>query len=260
MPGSTIPGAMNCSTEHHGAIPVHMRFPAPSAEAFRRHAENAVMDSAVGPPPTRPGPEAAGKSDIAGIVAIPATSITSEGKRALVASDAQWRAVFEKAPVAAFEMDLEGRITRANRRMAGLLDCAVSQLVGTNVARHVHPDELAPSGGWAAGASSGETLGEGIALHLVTSTGADRWVLASGAPVGGGDGDPDQVLVYAVDATARHLERRRHARTTDRFAALVEHSADAIVVQDAPGGNVVYASPGLSAITGTTPAAVIGSA
>ena len=216
------------------------------------------MNRAEGGAPTCPGPGAV--DELVGQIPVvfPGTGAVSRLERGSAASEAQWRAVFDKAPVAVFEMDLDGSIVRANPVMARLLDCPVGQLEGTSLISHVQPDEREPSEHWVAMATSGGPLDEDVTLHLVSATGTDRWALVSAARVGD-DADRERVLVYAIDVSAEHLGHQGHGITTDRLAALVEHSADAIVVQDVPGGNVVYASPGLFAITGTTPAAAIGS-
>jgi diguanylate cyclase (GGDEF)-like protein/PAS domain S-box-containing protein len=66
-------------------------------------------------------------------------------------------------------------------------------------------------------------------------------------------------VAYWVDTTAEHLVSERLAKISARFAALVEHNADAIVVQDSVGGRVDYASPGLFVMLGLTPEAAVGS-
>jgi PAS domain S-box-containing protein len=137
-------------------------------------------------------------------VVIAAASAVSRPERGPATSEGQWRAVFDKAPVAVFEMDLDGSIVRANPVMAALLDYPVGQLEGTSLISHVKPDEREPSEHWVAMAARGGPLDEEVILHLVSATGADRWALVSAARVGD-DAGPERVLVYAINVSAEHL-------------------------------------------------------
>jgi diguanylate cyclase (GGDEF)-like protein/PAS domain S-box-containing protein len=95
--------------------------------------------------------------------------------------------------------------------------------------------------------------------HIVTARSNDRWATALGSLVESGHGRGGLIRIYLVDTTDAHLAHERITVAQARFGALVEHGSDAIVVEDAIEGRIVYASPGLAAVLGLPPAEVVGS-
>ena len=49
--------------------------------------------------------------------------------------------VYDTATVAIFDVDMQGRITHANRRMAEMFGLPLERLIGSEYAGHLHPDE-----------------------------------------------------------------------------------------------------------------------
>jgi diguanylate cyclase (GGDEF)-like protein/PAS domain S-box-containing protein len=176
----------------------------------------------------------------------------------LALSEATWRAAFESAPVAIVELDLDGVIVRANKAMEDLLEVGAGELEGTRIASYCHPDERSAEEQRIRELARGGAK-EMVQRRLVTARGNDRWAAGLGSLIEAGHGRPGRMLSYLVNSTDAHLAHQRIANAQARFAALVEHSADAIVVEDGIDGHVVYASPGLSAILGIMPAAAVGS-
>jgi two-component system cell cycle sensor histidine kinase/response regulator CckA len=165
-------------------------------------------------------------------------------------TDALWTAAFEQAPVGVFEIDFDGRILRANATMDRLLEYPSGVLEGTLIADHADPDER-PAGAsrFVAGVVAAGFV-DGVPLHFRTRSGADCWANGTGLLVAGAHDGPDRILSYIVDVTGAYRYRARIAAANERIAALLEHSSDAILVLSASGGEVMYASPGLTAITG----------
>jgi diguanylate cyclase (GGDEF)-like protein/PAS domain S-box-containing protein len=177
----------------------------------------------------------------------------------LARSEERWRAVFDAAPVGIVEFDIHGKVVAANRALGALLEIPADELVGNIITSYIHPDETAA---WERRLKDlgRRRAAEVVERRLVTAKGNRRWTRAQATlVVAGHESQPDRILAYWVDSTAEHLVSERLARTSARFAALLERNADAIVVQDSVGGRVDYASPGLFAMLGLTPDAAVGS-
>jgi diguanylate cyclase (GGDEF)-like protein/PAS domain S-box-containing protein len=171
---------------------------------------------------------------------------------------ARWRAALEQAPIGVVELDLDGRVVSANQKMARLLGYPVERLEGTTFASYVHPDERDASLTRTLLLARGEGKEDGVLRRLITAAGADLWVEGSAVLIDGFASGIDRIISYIVDVTAEQRHRQELAETNARFAALVEHSADAILIIDSSDGMVRYASPGLSAIIGRPAASVVG--
>jgi diguanylate cyclase (GGDEF)-like protein/PAS domain S-box-containing protein len=181
-------------------------------------------------------------------------------EQALALSELRWRAVFDRAPIGLAEMGGDGSVIQANQALADLLEVSLDDLAGTYVTDFSHPDDRAAVESRRGALAVGETgEAEVVLRHMVTGRGNDRWVISGASVIGHMEGLPERVLTYMVDNTAEQLTRQRLADANARFAALVEHSSDAILVIDPTDEVLRYASPGLSAIIGTDHAAAIGS-
>jgi diguanylate cyclase (GGDEF)-like protein/PAS domain S-box-containing protein len=200
------------------------------------------------------------KGDVSAKVMVLIRDISASKKREnlLSQSEERWRVAFESAPVGIAELDSGGKVVAANRAIGALLEIPSDELVGTRIISYSHPDDLANAEQRVLDVAANGTT-EIVERHMITALGNHRWVSVQGLLVAGLGVKPDRVLAYWVNGTAEHIARERLAETGARFAALVERSADAIVVQDVVGGRVDYASPGLFAMLGLTAEAAVGS-
>lgn len=176
----------------------------------------------------------------------------------LALSEATWQAAFESAPVAIAEVDLKGTIIRANRAMGDLLEVTAGELEGALISTYYHSTEHSDL------ERRIEDLARGAATkmvqrHVITARGNDRWATALGSLVKSDQGRGGLIRIYLVDTTDAHLAHERITAAQARFGALVEHGSDAIVVEDAIEGRIVYASPGLASVLGLPPSEVVGS-
>ncbi|MFA6312551.1 MAG: diguanylate cyclase [Sterolibacterium sp.] len=62
-------------------------------------------------------------------------------EQALQESAAQLRLIYDTASVAIFDVNMQGVITHANRRMAEMFGCSMENLVGSEYVAHIHPSE-----------------------------------------------------------------------------------------------------------------------
>ncbi len=165
---------------------------------------------------------------------------------------------FESAPVGIAELDVNGTVIAANRAIGDILEIAPDDLIGTNAGWYIQPDDQCARDQTMLGLAIDDRI-EVVEKHLVTARGNHRWLHIQALLVAGHEGPERRALAYIVDTTAEHLAREHLAETSARFAALVERSADAIVVQATVGGKLDYASPGLFAMLGITADAAVGS-
>jgi two-component system CheB/CheR fusion protein len=63
-------------------------------------------------------------------------------QEALLSADARFRAIVNQATVGVVQIDRNGRFTFVNGRICQLLSCAEAELLGSEVAQLIHPDEL----------------------------------------------------------------------------------------------------------------------
>ena len=203
--------------------------------------------------PVRPG-------DISASVMVVLRDISTAKQREklLALSEARWRVAFESAPVGIAELDVNGTVIAANRAIGDILEIAPDDLIGTNAGWYIQPDDQCARDQTMLGLAIDDRI-EVVEKHLVTARGNHRWLHIQALLVAGHEGPERRALAYIVDTTAEHLAREHLAETSARFAALVERSADAIVVQATVGGKLDYASPGLFAMLGITADAAVGS-
>jgi diguanylate cyclase (GGDEF)-like protein/PAS domain S-box-containing protein len=142
--------------------------------------------------------------------------------------------------------------------MGGLLETAAGELEGTRIAAYYHATERNDLERRIDALAHGATT-QMAQRHIVTARSNDRWATALGSLVESGHGRGGLIRIYLVDTTDAHLAHERITVAQARFGALVEHGSDAIVVEDAIEGRIVYASPGLAAVLGLPPAEVVGS-
>jgi diguanylate cyclase (GGDEF)-like protein/PAS domain S-box-containing protein len=176
-------------------------------------------------------------------------------ERALSDAEGRWRAAFEAAPVGMVELDLDGRILRANRGLAEILDRPDESLTGRIFFDFLHPDERSAA---RAGANTATTGGLNRAERsLLTPTGEQRWVGIWATRLTGTGSTPDRLLVHVLDISEQRRQQARLAALNARFSALVEHSSDAITVTDIDG-RLVYASPAYATLIGSETAGWVG--
>jgi PAS domain S-box-containing protein len=172
----------------------------------------------------------------------------------------RFRMVFEDAPVG---MALEslapptvGRYLRVNRAFCDLTGYSAQELLHMAYWDVVHPDDVPYTDAALADLAAGRINRHQVEKRYVRADGTVIWALAAMSAARSG-GPPLYTILHVEDITTRKRAETELATAHARFAALVEHSSEAIVVQDALGGNTSYATPGLARVLGITPAEVI---
>jgi PAS domain S-box-containing protein len=167
-------------------------------------------------------------------------------------SEQQYRAVVDHLTEGVVVQDAAGRIVASNPAARAILGLTLDEFTGrtsfdpewhavwadgTPTRGEVHPATIARTTGLPA---------TGVVMGVRHSSGATRWLLVNAQPLRDASGDElTGVVVSFSDIT----ERERLARERERLAAIVEESADGIVITDADG-RLSYANPAFVATIG----------
>lgn len=181
-----------------------------------------------------------------------------EAQRALAASEARYRDLFERSP-SPFIIHRQGRILQANAAAARLFGYPSAQaMVGLDMLRLNHPDsrrlsaeriamlEKLPVGGSVPTAE----------LRMQRADGADLFVQAQVVRIDLGDG-PASLSLY-FDLTERKQAEAERARSEALLSHLFAASVDSILVTELNSGRIVLANEGFAQLTGVAVADAIG--
>jgi PAS domain S-box-containing protein len=189
----------------------------PFEQRFRR------PDGAVGVLSVDSSPLYDAQGRYEGVLGI-ATDITERhrAEEAVRASEIRYRRIVETANQGIWIVDLDGRTTFANAKMAQMLACSVDELTG------VSPLEFLDERGRA-------LFGEHLEIHrggrstqsemlFRAKDGSERWTIVDASPVLDGSGRQNGSFAAVIDVTERRL-----AQEALRVAAMVDSSDDAII-------------------------------
>jgi PAS domain S-box-containing protein len=180
----------------------------------------------------------------------------------LRAIDQRYRVVVDHLTEGVMVQDAAGRIVASNPAARAILGLTVDELTGQTSFDPESHDVMAdgtlvrgeqrPS---AIARMTGQPV-TAIVMGVQHAADATRWLLVNAQPLRDESGDElTGVVVSFSDVT----ERERLARERERLAAIVEESADGIVISDADR-RVTYANPAFLASIGRRPEEVVGAA
>jgi PAS domain S-box-containing protein len=140
-----------------------------------------------------------------------------EARRALIDSEARFRATFENAAVGVAMVDPDGSILRANNSFARMLGYSVEELKTKTFQELTHPDDLATNLSVLNKALVGEADSYSIEKRYVRKDGGIVWASLTVGCVRKTDGVVDYFVSVIQDITDR---RRAEARLAERNAQL----------------------------------------
>jgi PAS domain S-box-containing protein len=172
-----------------------------------------------------------------------------EARRALIDSEARFRATFENAAVGVALVGCNGSILRANKNLAGMLGYSVEELTAKTFQDLTHPDDLAANLSVLDKTLLGEAENYRIEKRYVRKDGGIVWASLTVGCVRKTDGSVDYFISVVVDITDH---KRAEARLAERNAQLDLASKMARI------GSFIYdhgtkksqLSPGFAAIYG----------
>ncbi|HEX6039774.1 PAS domain S-box protein, partial [Longimicrobium sp.] len=174
----------------------------------------------------------------------------NEADRALRASEARFRDLFEQFPHSVKVYARDGSVVRVNAAYERLWGLSLEQVRRYNPLRDVDAPEISAL---VRRAFAGETvILPAVLFHpadivpgAVAPEGMEwpRWVQASYFPIRGADGEVQEVVVVHQDVTEQRAAEEAMRRSEESYRAIFESSSDAIFVTDAQTGSVLDANP-----------------
>jgi diguanylate cyclase (GGDEF)-like protein/PAS domain S-box-containing protein len=158
-----------------------------------------------------------------GVVLSAAISHAAEfaAKREQVEALAQFRAMYDGAPIGILLVDPAGAIVELNPAVTAMLGYATDELEGQVALDVIHPEDQADLGERFAALMRGECEQERLEVRARHQDGTDVWANLSLSLVRDSDGDPSFAIEMLEDITARkHAEEelRRHAELSQHQA------------------------------------------
>jgi len=192
-------------------------------------------------------------ADVAGIVCN-FRDLTSEADL-----EARSRATFEHAGVGLAQLDANGRIVLANARLCAILGYSRAELVGRSFRDVSHPEDREASAVPRARMYSGEVHQFTLRKRYLRKDGATVWVQVTAALVRNAGGGPQYEITAFEDISEAVRIEAELKQNEGRFRALIENSADGIVLLD-QDGHIRYASPATTRILGYDEGELLGRA
>ncbi|CAH2603984.1 Histidine kinase [Rhodovastum atsumiense] len=180
-----------------------------------------------------------------------------ERGRALMAAETRFRATFEQAAVGIAHVGLNGRILRANRRMAETVGQAPEHLPGLVLAEMIGPDDPAAASLlplMAAGRAGSCTYER----RLEGPEGCISELLVTVSLVRAAEAEPDYFVVVTQDVTARKQAEAALRRSEQRFRKIFDASPLGIAILAGPERRIEQANRAMRAMLGYAAAEMVG--
>ncbi len=160
--------------------------------------------------------------------------------------------ILDTSSVAIFVVDMQGRITQANQRMAEMFGCSPDALVGAEYVALVHPAQR----------EVGRQNMLALLAREIASMDADRlywradqsefWGHLTGKRFHDATGEARGLVGVIADITKRKQAEARIVESEERFRTLIEESPTAIAVHR--NGEILYVNPAAVKIFGANSA------
>ena len=172
-----------------------------------------------------------------------------EVEQALRTGEAQFRAVFEEAPIGMALMDMGGFLVRTNHVFQQMLGYAEPELRGAIFSAMTHPEDLGSDWELFGDLVAGDISHYQVLKRYLRRDGGIVWGLLSVALVRTSDGQPSYAIQMVENVTERR-EAEEALRMREReFRSLVEHGRDVISVLE-PDGDIRFTSPAVERVLG----------
>jgi two-component system cell cycle sensor histidine kinase/response regulator CckA len=170
-------------------------------------------------------------------------------EQALRTGEAQFRAVFEEAPIGMALVDMDGFLVRTNRAFQALLGYTEDELAHTIFSHVTHPDDLAAD--WEL---FGDLVAADIAHYQVLKRylhrdGSIVWGTLSMALIRAPDGAPRYAIGMVENVTERREAEEALRLREHEFRSLLEHGRDVISILE-PDGDLRFTSPAVERVLG----------
>jgi PAS domain S-box-containing protein len=171
-------------------------------------------------------------------------------KRALVESEARFRATFENAAVGIAHVSSDLRWLRANQALCRILGWPMDEFLTKSLRDISHPDDLAVDFAYVEQMRAGRIDSYGMDKRYFRKDGGIVWGRLTVGCVRRSDGSIDYFVAVLEDITAR----KRAEDLLRRQADLLNHSHDAIITLRPGNRRIVYWNRGAERLYGYTAA------
>jgi PAS domain S-box-containing protein len=178
----------------------------------------------------------------------------SEGVQLLGEHLERFREVFDEAAIGMATMTLAGRIVRANKALAALVDRDVPGLVATPYASLTSAPSQALTNAALAAARDEPVRFE----HVVDLAHGPRRLLATAAPVKDSQGRALYLFLQVQDVTGQRTAEEALRQVEERFRLLVDAVQDYAIFMLDPDGHVTSWNRGAERINGYTADEILG--
>jgi PAS domain S-box-containing protein len=150
-------------------------------------------------------------------------------EEALQESEARLRVIFDTSQAGILQVEPNGTISFANKRMAEMFGMTLEELIGTSYLSHLHESEKAAGDDHMRRLIKGEIPSVSTERHYIRKNGTDFWGYLSGKPLEATDGSLIGLVGIIADITERkqaeaeqlELERRLlHAQKLESLGVL----------------------------------------
>ncbi len=220
--------------------------------ALRRQADRAVAGRGGGPAGAAPDAPA----PVAEFEALRLAIVRADA--ALRASEAEFRAAFEQAPVAMSQSDpATGLLLRVNDAYCELVGRSAAWLAGRSFTEITHPDDRDRERGTWGRMVRGEVPGYESEKRFVRPDGSIRWARVTATVVRGPDGRALRTMVAARDVTDRKAAEEALRESEERLRAVVDATPECVKVVG-PDGALLQMNPAGLRVLGAAPERVLG--
>jgi diguanylate cyclase (GGDEF)-like protein/PAS domain S-box-containing protein len=171
--------------------------------------------------------------------------------------EARFRATFEHAAVGLAQLNAEGRIVLANERLCAILGYARAELLGLSFRDISHPEDREVSAAERARMYAGEIRQFTLRKRYLRKDGSTVWIQVTAALVRSAGGGPRYEITAFEDVSEAVRIEAELRQSEGRFRALIENSADGIVLLD-EAGRIRYGSPATTRILGYEESELVG--
>jgi PAS domain S-box-containing protein len=151
---------------------------------------------------------------------------------------AHLEAVFGQASLGISLLSLDGRLTRVNRHMAGIIGRSPAEAEGLTCEQITHPDDWPSHEQLIGQVSTGALKQIAIDKRYLRPDGSSVWVHVSMSSLLDADGRPEGLIALVEDIAERHEAEDRLRASETRYRSLVDASTAIVWTADASGAFV----------------------